>query len=232
SESLAQLFQLFTQADSTIHQKYGGTGIGLAVSQRLAEAMGGTISVVSTPGKGSTFTFHFPLESAPVSAGGMAAVPSDLFMGADGASPSSPGAEVSTPPGGALVLVVDDDPNSRTLADKMLAALGYRAEFAENGAQAVESFVPEKFHAILMDMTMPVMSGLDATRKIRAIETGARVPIIAMTANVMPGDRERCLDSGMDDFLSKPYKMGEPSAKLHRADARGQSVAQPVPPPR
>ena len=208
SEALARLFQLFTQADSTINQKYGGTGLGLAVSKRLAEAMGGTISVVSAPGKGSTFTFHLPLE-AP--AGGVVSAPPHLFMGADGASPSSPRAEASMAPEDALVLVVDDDTDSRTLAGKMLQSLGYRAEFAADGAQAVKAFVPEKYFAILMDMAMPVMDGLEATKKIREIEAtaGCHVPIIAFTANMMPGERERHLAVGMDDFLSKPFKRAE-----------------------
>jgi CheY-like chemotaxis protein len=98
----------------------------------------------------------------------------------------------------------------------MLQSLGCRAEFAAGGAEAVKAFVPGKFSAILMDMAMPVMDGLDATRKIREIEaaTGFHVQIIAFTANVMPGDRERCLAAGMDDFLSKPFKKMEMAAKL------------------
>ena len=211
TEALARLFQLFTQADSTIHQKYGGTGLGLAVSQRLAEAMGGSITVVSTPGKGSTFTFHLPLE-AP--AGGMASVPSHLFLGAGGASPSSPSAETPVRPDGLPVLVVDDDTDSRTLAGKMLQSLGYRAEFAADGAEAIQAFVPGKYFAILMDMAMPVIDGLEAVAIIRSRESGSRVPIIAFSANVMPGSREVCLAAGMDDCLAKPFKKEDLAAKL------------------
>ena len=211
-ETLPRLFKPFTQANSTTSRRFGGTGLGLVISKRLAEAMGGTLTVTSTPDKGSTFTFHLPLE---ISDGGMAAVPSLIFMGADGASPSSPSAEQPKPPAGALVLVADDEQNSTVLAGKMLQSLGYRAEFAADGAQAVKAFVPEKYFAILMDMAMPVMDGLEATKKIREIEkTGSRVRIIAITANVMPGDRERCLAAGMDDFLTKPFKRAELAAKL------------------
>ncbi|MCX6969490.1 MAG: response regulator [Verrucomicrobia bacterium] len=105
------------------------------------------------------------------------------------------------------VLVVDDDHYSRVLAGKMMELLGYHSDFAADGAEAVKAFVPGMYSAILMDMTMPLMDGLDATKKIRNIEAvaGGHVPIIAMTANVMPGDRERCQASGMDEFLSKPF---------------------------
>ncbi len=209
SEARARLFQLFTQADATISQKYGGTGIGLAVSQRLAEAMGGTISVVSAPGKGSTFTFHFPLE-AP--AGG--AVPSRLLIGADGASPSSPSAATPIRPDDLPVLVVEDERTNALVVGKMLQILGYRAEFAANGVEAVEAFAPGKYLAIFMDLRMPVMNGFEAAGIIRSRESGSRVPIILLSANVMPGSRETYLAAGMDDFLPKPFKKEELAAIL------------------
>jgi CheY-like chemotaxis protein len=212
-ETLGRLFKPFVQADSTMSRQFGGTGLGLAISKRLAEAMGGSITVASTPEKGSTFTFHLPLE---VSSGGMASVPSHLFMGADGASPSSPSAESPMPPAGDPVLVVEDDQDNSKLAGKMLQRLGYRAEFAANGAEAVAAFAPGKYFAILMDVLMPVMDGIVATRKIRDLESGSRVPIIALTANVMPGDRECYLAAGMDDFLPKPFKKDELADKLAR----------------
>ncbi len=201
-EALDRLFQLFTQADSTIHQKYGGTGLGLAVSQRLAEAMGGAISVVSVPGKGSTFTFRLPLEaSGPPSSDPAASVPIE----------PEPVAHQGNP-----VLVVDDDMNSRMLAGKMLQSLGYRAEFATDGEGVLQAFATGKYFAILMDVAMPLMDGLEATQKIRELEAaaGCHVPIIAFTANVMPGEREQCLAAGMDGFLSKPFKKEELAAKL------------------
>ena len=120
------------------------------------------------------------------------------------------------PPADDRVLVVDDDDCSCVLAGKMLQMLGYQPDFASDGVEAVESFLPGKYSAILMDVTMPVMDGLDATKAILEIEAtaGGHVPIIAMTANVMPGDREKCLAAGMDDFLAKPFRKDELAEKL------------------
>lgn len=125
----------------------------------------------------------------------------------------------------ARVLVVDDDHYSCVLAGKILQLLGYSADFASEGAAAVNAFLPGKYSAILMDVTMPLMDGLDATGKIRGIEARSwgHVPIIAMTANVMPGDRECCLAAGMDEFLSKPFHIADLADKLDwsRYNCRG-----------
>jgi len=123
-----------------------------------------------------------------------------------------------------VVLVVEDDPNSRTLAEKMLSGLGYRTEAVIHGADAVAAFAKGKYFAILMDMQMAGMDGIEATRKIREAEAmaGGHVPIIALTANVMHGDRKRCLAAGMDEFLSKPFKKAELAEILAR-------VARPTP---
>ncbi|MEI6492748.1 MAG: response regulator [Verrucomicrobiota bacterium] len=212
-DTIGIIFEPFTQADMKMNRTFGGTGLGLAISKRLAETMGGSLTVISTPGKGSTFTFRLPLK---ISDEGTAAVASPL-LGAEIGSTSSPGAEASTAFENKLVLVVEDDPENSFLAGKMLQALGYRAEFAADGAEAVKAFKPGKFFAILMDIQMPVMNGLIATKKIREIETGARVPIIALTANVMPGNREQYLAANMDDFLSKPFKKDDLAAKLAAA---------------
>jgi len=198
-ETLALLFQPFTQADSKMNRAYGGSGLGLSISKRLAEAMGGSITVVSTPGKGSTFTFRLPLKVSPAVR--------------QPACPDKP--IVGTLPG-APVLVVDDLKESRELVGKLLQSLGYKAEFAENGNEAVSSFAPGKYSAVLMDMAMPGMDGLVATRRIRDIEiaAGGHMPIIALTANVLAGVRKQCLAAGMDDFLGKPFTRGELSAVL------------------
>ena len=203
SETLGRLFKPFAQANSTTSRRFGGTGLGLAISKRLAEAMGGTLTVTSTPGKGSTFTFRLPLDSP---AGVRGSVSPPLLAGAGDASPARRGAGAHGPSAGSVVLVADDEETSRILAGKMLQSLGYLTEFATDGTDAVRAFVPGKFCAILMDMAMPVMDGLEATQKLRGAEAdaGSRVPIIALTANVMPGDRARCLAAGMDDFLTKP----------------------------
>jgi hypothetical protein len=221
-ETIGILFQPFTQAEMKMSRTFGGTGLGLAISKRLAETMGGSLTVRSTVGEGSTFTFRLPLE---ISDAGMADGPADLADRAGNTSAPTeqrpPAQAGATPAEGDPVLVVEDDPDNSKLADKMLSAIGCRAEFAFNGREAVEAFRPGKFRAILMDMQMPVMNGLAATEQIREIEaqSGSRVPIIALTANVMPGDRERCLAAGMDDFLTKPFNKTALAAKLARATA-------------
>lgn len=201
--TISQLFRPFMQGDSTLRRSYEGAGLGLAISQRIAEAMGGTISVTSTPGKGSTFVFRLPLGTSSPATG-------KTLKASAGAHYKVAG--LARLP----VLIVDDEPDNSSLAGKMIQVLGHRAEFAANGLQAVEAFEPGKYSAILMDMRMPVLDGLEATRRIRDIEreSGSHVPIIALTANVMPGDRERCIAAGMDDFLSKPFSKSGLAAKL------------------
>ena len=199
-ETLARLFKPFVQADSSLHRSFDGAGLGLAISLRLAEIMGGAITVASTPEKGSTFTFRLPLESKALPPGAPAA----------GVLPPA------VPQAGGLVLVVEDDPMNSLLAGKFLESIGMRVDFAANGMDALAAFAPKKYAAIFMDMQMPVMNGMEATIRIRGIEagTGTRVPIIALTANVMPGDRERCLAASMDDVLTKPFKKDEMAAKV------------------
>jgi PAS domain S-box-containing protein len=204
-ETLGEVFKPFTQADSTLHRDFDGTGLGLALSHRLADAMGGTITVESVPGRGSTFTFRLPIQSVP---------------SAPTTPPRQEGAMASRPDGMGLILVVEDDFTSSLLAQRVLEAIGWRVDLAADGLAAIESFAPRKYCAILMDMQMPVMDGLDATRRIREIEgsTGDHVPIIALTANVMPGDRERCFAAGMDDYLTKPFKRHQIEDKLARLE--------------
>jgi len=207
AEMLGFLFKPFTQGDSTLSRPFQGAGLGLAISRRLAEVMEGTITVRSTPGEGSTFTFRLPIKN-------ISAALSD--------SAGKPAVPVSATPQarGDLVLVVEDDPGNSHLAVKMLEAIGYRTETAFNGQEALDAFAQGKFSAILMDMQMPVMNGLAATKKIREIEahSGGHVPIIALTANVMPGDSDRCLAAGMDDFLSKPFNKAGLASKLVSAE--------------
>ncbi|MCX6968717.1 MAG: PAS domain S-box protein [Verrucomicrobia bacterium] len=202
SETLGSLFKPFTQADSSLHRSFDGAGLGLAISQRLAEAMGGEIRVVSTPGKGSTFTFRLPVDSQTLPA----------------RSPADQQQPPATPAPGGLVLVVEDDAMNSLLAGKILESLGVQVEFASNGLDAVNAFAPGKYSAIFMDVQMPVMNGLEATEKIRGIEAvgGIRVPIIALTANVLPSDLEQCLAAGMDSSVTKPYSRGQIAAELAR----------------
>jgi PAS domain S-box-containing protein len=199
-ETISRLFEPFVQGELQTKRQFGGTGLGLAISGRIAKAMDGSITIDSALGIGSTFTFQLPLDASP------------------SASPDTPvhGTLGPAPPAAALVLVVDDDPPSSAIAGKMLQGLGYRVQFAANGVAALKAFVPGKFAAILMDLAMPVMDGLETTGKIRELEavTAGRVAIIAFTANVMSGDRERCLAAGMDEYLSKPCKMSDLAARL------------------
>ncbi len=210
-ETLGKLFQPFTQADSTISRKFCGTGLGLAICKHLAENMNGSVTAASVPGKGSTFVFRLPIT---------------------GAAPAHPPGEkhvthvpTTAAAAGACVLVVEDNETNSKVAGAMLRKLGYRVEFAADGAEAVEAFAPGKFFAILMDVRMPVMDGLEATRRIRKMESGSRVRVIALTANVMPANRELCLAAGMDDFLTKPFNKTELAEKLAGASPQAHAAA-------
>jgi CheY-like chemotaxis protein len=224
SETIEQLFRPFTQADSTMTRAFGGTGLGLTISKRLAEAMGGSITVVSTPDKGSTFTFHFPLEPAPVNEDEITDMLASSSVGkSDTSTQSLPVSQVQTkvqtsgtPTTDKLVLVVEDDPANSLMAGKMLQTLGYEAEFAADGTEAVQAYEPGKYYAILMDLVMPRLNGIEATKEIRKLETNAvkHVPIIALTANVTSADRELCLAAGMDNFLGKPFKRADLASAL------------------
>jgi signal transduction histidine kinase/ActR/RegA family two-component response regulator len=207
----AMLFQNFQQGDASTTRRFGGTGLGLAISRNLAVLMGGDVGVESEPGVGSTFWVDLPFERAAV-----------------GALAERSGTLTSTPPGpiqgggsleairGARVLLVEDNEINQEVASGLLRHCGVSVEVAENGAVAVARLQAESFDLVLMDMQMPVMDGLAATRAIRALPGGATVPIVAMTANAMDSDRLRCLEAGMNDHLGKPV---EPDA-LHRALVR------------
>ncbi len=202
AEGLGRLFQPFTQANSMIGSSFGGTGLGLSISQRLAQAMNGTLTVTSTLGQGSVFTLSLPLQGS--------------FPAPSLPSPAVPVRSETGASAGKLILVVEDDRTGGVIALKMLHDLGYHVELATNGAEAVEAFSPGKYAAILMDVAMPLMDGLAATRRIRQAEeaSGHRVPIIAFTAQAMSGDYGPCLAAGMDDFLAKPFKKAQLAAKL------------------
>ncbi|AXS80900.1 ATP-binding protein [Dechloromonas sp. HYN0024] len=204
-EKQAAIFEAFTQEDSSTSRRFGGTGLGLSICRQLVMLMDGHIWLESTPGVGSTFHFTLPLKVVddPVSDLGMATPP--LRAETSGTS--------------ADVLLVEDNQVNQKLATALLERQGYRVTLAENGAQAVELVraSPNAFSIILMDMQMPVMDGLEATRQIRANEkTDGRkpVPIVAMTANAMQGDREICVAAGMDDYLAKPIRADEMYAAI------------------
>ena len=200
-----KLFQRFNQADSSISRKYGGTGLGLMISQRIVNAMKGQLTVKSAAGKGSTFQFEI---SMPI------AEPSDMEI-----INSAPNAAGIRP---LQILSVDDVEMNRELCRTILTRAGHDVTLAASGAEAVELTKSQTFDAILMDVQMPGMDGLQATRRIRALQTDkAKVPIIALTANVMPDQVSRYKSAGMDDHVGKPIAR----AALLAALAKWTSIA-------
>ncbi len=193
-EAVNRLFRSFTQADSSTTRKYGGTGLGLAISKRLAEMMSGAIGVESELGRGSTFWFTVDLctvENAVTQPCPSPEVPLSLQRG----SSSKRG----------KVLLVEDNVINQQVAIHLLGKLGYSVDLAQNGAEAVQMVQQAEYDVVLMDCQMPVMDGFEATRAIRSLDSAAsRVPIVAVTANALPGERERCLAAGMDDYVPKP----------------------------
>ncbi len=210
------LFRPFTQVDGATTRRYGGTGLGLSISKRLVDMMHGTIDVDSTMGKGSTFTFTVTLDRSPLSTGDQSDVIIKTDNGKNQASSSQqnlkslPGLttddQAKAPDTVKLILVADDNKTSQLVTVLQLKQLGYVGHVVSNGREAVEAALKTPYSLILMDCQMPEMDGFEATNLIRRNETdiGRHTPIIGLTAQAMEGDRERCLQAGMDDYLSKP----------------------------
>ncbi len=225
ADALPRLFQSFTQSDSSITRKFGGTGLGLAIVRRLCELMGGECGVHSELGHGATFWFTLKLQRDPEPAVAGTAATALLPMLRPRAA-GGPDADLH-------VLLVEDNPINQEVALGMLELLGARATVVDDGRRAVELLsARHDFALVLMDCQMPEMDGLEATRRTRAHEragNGYHVPIVALTANAMVGDREQCLEAGMDDFLSKPFQLRELAAAIDRWCPRQVAAADPSP---
>ncbi len=201
-EQQARIFNAFEQADGSTSRKYKGTGLGLTITQRIVQLMGGETGVTSSPGAGSTFWLT-------------------CRLGKGRAKPSAPATETAEAIlrreyRGRKVLVVEDEPLNREVIGDMLEELGLVVDAAINGNEALIKVRQAHYDIVLMDMQMPELDGLDATRKLRAMPDGQDLAIIALTANAFDDDRERCLAAGMNDFIAKPFKPEKVFGKLVR----------------
>ena len=206
ADGLERLFQSFSQADVSINRRYGGTGLGLAISKRLAEAMGGTMWAESdgVAGQGSTFHVTFATRASADAAAGADTTPDSSELDPERATRHP-----------LRILVAEDNAVNQKLALRLFSLMGYQADVAGNGIEALEAVERQPYDVVFMDVQMPEMDGLEATRRIRAaLPDSPR--IVAMTANAMDGDREACLEAGMDDYVSKPIRIEELVAALEK----------------
>ncbi|WP_321491991.1 PAS domain S-box protein [uncultured Desulfobacter sp.] len=205
------VFDSFVQADSMTTRKYGGTGLGLAISRQLARMMGGDAGVDSELGKGSTFWFTAELKIGD---------PADLKV--------EIGEKLTKLRENARILLVEDNEINQEVAKDILEQFGLSVDTAFNGRAACKKVDAHQYDLILMDMQMPVMDGLEATQKIRTMPNGTRVPIVALTANVFEEDRRRCLETGMNGFVAKPFEPGQLHAVLSRWIPGSDGIEDPI----
>ncbi len=195
------LFQPFTQADSGAARRHGGAGLGLAVSRRLIELMDGSCEIESEPGRGTTFSFEVHLGVALAASAATPAIERTKSSTADSTQTTDQDSKEIR------VLIVEDNPINQRVAARLLAKIGYAADIASGGKAALNSLQSHSYDAILMDCMMPEMDGYETTARIRQLsDQGSTTPIIALTANALEGDRDRCLAAGMDDYIAKPVR--------------------------
>ena len=208
-DRLEAIFDPFVQADGSYTRKYQGAGLGLAIVRRLVDLMGGTIAIESTVGQGTTVRVTLAV---------------GLADPREEESPRSAARKAPLPKPGLNVLLAEDDPSNQIPMQRLLEKDGHTVTLAENGRQVLDLLMkPHCFDCILMDVQMPVMDGVQATREIRRSEKNAAIPIIAVTAYAMTGDREKFLEAGMDDYLAKPLRREDLQMVLERCCAPGQS---------
>jgi PAS domain S-box-containing protein len=209
-DSIARVFEAFSQADSSTTRLFGGTGLGLTISRQLTELMGGTLQVKSKQGEGSRFTLELSL------------LQGNLPM-------PDPSAKTEAVQLRGRILIVEDHPVNQKLLAYQLSAMGLQHVLANNGSEALERYQSDTFDLVFMDWQMPKMDGLEATRRIRQMEGGTRhVPIIALTAHAAPEFRKTCLAAGADDYLSKPYSESALAATLSRWLAHAADTPRPL----
>jgi signal transduction histidine kinase/CheY-like chemotaxis protein len=215
----SEIFGAFTQADASTTRKYGGNGLGLAICKHLVQLMNGKIWLESTPGLGTTIHFHLPFILQKSQSRSPEAI--EPAKSAFGNPPLLTAHPLPAQPKRLRVLLAEDNRVNQTVAVRILQRQGHSVEIAESGRQAIEALAKEPFDLILMDMQMPELGGVETAIFIREREksTGGHIPIIALTANAMAGDRERCLNAGMDDYVSKPLRVKELFAAIERAQS-------------
>jgi len=214
-EALDKLFEPFVQADRSIARRFGGSGLGLAICQLLVGQMGGKLTATSRQGEGSHFNFDIKLRARRASD----------FSPAGPALPAAVPVDEQAPPASLRILVADDNPTNRVIVMRLLERKGHIIETAANGREAVDAARRGGLDLVLMDMMMPELDGIDATREIRALAEGGGVPIIGLSANAAPADEAACRAAGMDGFAAKPINSADLSAVIASCLAQRQLPA-------